>query len=69
MENAAMAEVLREKGWNTFWVGKNHNVPVDEWAMGATKRNWPLARGFDRFIGDDVYLDVERDFAAALARD
>jgi arylsulfatase len=51
MENAAMAEVLREKGWNTFWVGKNHNVPVDEWAMGATKRNWPLARGFDRFYG------------------
>jgi len=51
MENAAMAEVLREKGWNTFWLGKNHNVPVDEWAMGATKRNWPLARGFDRFYG------------------
>jgi arylsulfatase len=51
MENAALAEVMREKGWNTFWVGKNHNVPVDEWAMGATKRNWPLARGFDRFYG------------------
>ena len=51
MENAALAEVLREKGWNTFWVGKNHNVPVDEWAMGGTKRNWPLARGFDRFYG------------------
>jgi arylsulfatase A-like enzyme len=51
MENATMAEVLRENGWNTFWVGKNHNVPVDEWAMGATKRNWPLARGFDRFYG------------------
>jgi arylsulfatase A-like enzyme len=51
MENAAVAEVLREKGWNTFWLGKNHNVPVDEWAMGASKRNWPLARGFDRFYG------------------
>jgi arylsulfatase A-like enzyme len=51
MENAAVAEVLREKGWNTFWIGKNHNVPVDEWGMGATKRNWPLARGFDRFYG------------------
>ena len=34
MENATMAEVLRENGWNTFWVGKNHNVPIDEWAMG-----------------------------------
>jgi arylsulfatase A-like enzyme len=51
MENAFLAEVLREKGYNTFWIGKNHNVPVDEWDMGATKRNWPLARGFDRFYG------------------
>ncbi len=51
MENATIGEVLRENGYNTFWVGKNHNVPLDEWAMGATKRNWPLARGFDRFYG------------------
>jgi arylsulfatase len=51
MENAAVAEVLRERGWNTFWLGKNHNVPVDEWSMAASKRNWPLARGFDRFYG------------------
>jgi arylsulfatase len=51
MENATMAEVLREKGWNTFWVGKNHNVPLQEWAMGGSKRNWPLNRGFDRFYG------------------
>ena len=45
MENATIGEVLRENGYNTFWVGKNHNVPLDEWAVGATKRNWPLARG------------------------
>jgi arylsulfatase len=51
MENATIGEVLRENGYNTFWVGKNHNVPLDEWAVGASKRNWPLARGFDRFYG------------------
>jgi arylsulfatase len=51
MENAFCAEVLRQRGWSTFWVGKNHNVPVDEFDMGSTKRNWPLARGFDRFYG------------------
>jgi len=51
MENAFCAEILRERGWNTFWVGKNHNVPIDEFDMGASKRNWPLARGFDRFYG------------------
>ena len=41
MENAFCAEVLRERGWNTFWVGKNHNIPVDEFDMVASKRNWP----------------------------
>ena len=51
MENAFQAEVLREAGWATYWVGKNHNVPVDEFDMGSSKRNWPLARGFDRFYG------------------
>jgi arylsulfatase A-like enzyme len=51
MENAFCAEVLRQAGWGTFWVGKNHNVPVDEFDIGASKRNWPLARGFDRFYG------------------
>jgi arylsulfatase A-like enzyme len=36
-ENAPMAKVLRRAGWSTFWVGKNHNVPVDEWTMGSSK--------------------------------
>ncbi len=50
-ECATMAEVLRQRGWNTYWVGKNHNVPVDEANPGATKRNWPLMKGWDRFYG------------------
>ena len=49
--NATMANVLREAGWSTFWVGKNHNVPVDEWTMGASKKRWPLGQGYDRFYG------------------
>lgn len=48
---ASMASVLREAGWATLWVGKNHNVPVDEWTMGASKKRWPLAMGYDRFYG------------------
>ena len=43
--NATMANVLREAGWSTFWVGKNHNVPVDEWTMGSSKKRWPLGQG------------------------
>ena len=51
MECAYLAEVMRQRGWNTYWLGKNHDVAVDEWNLGASKRNWPLLRGFDRFYG------------------
>jgi len=66
-ENATMATVLRDAGWSTFWVGKNHNVPVDEWTMGASKRNWPLGQGYDRFYGfiggetNNWYPDLAED--------
>jgi arylsulfatase len=46
-----MAEVMRQNGYNTYWVGKNHNVPVEEANSGATRRSWPLQMGFDRFYG------------------
>ncbi|MGA2784699.1 MAG: arylsulfatase [Candidatus Bathyarchaeia archaeon] len=51
MECAYLAEVMRQRGWNTYWLGKNHNVAVDEFHLGSSKRNWPLLRGFDRFYG------------------
>jgi arylsulfatase A-like enzyme len=41
-ECGTMAEVMRQNGYNTFWVGKNHNVPVEESTAGSTKRHWPL---------------------------
>ena len=46
------ATVLRDAGWSTFWVGKNHNVPVDDvrrWAPST--KHWPLGLGYDRFYG------------------
>ncbi|MFI6426830.1 arylsulfatase [Promicromonospora sp. NPDC050880] len=49
--NATLATVLRDAGWSTFWVGKNHNVPIDEWTTGASKKRWPLGQGFDQFYG------------------
>ena len=48
---ATMATVLREAGWSTFWVGKNHNVPVDAFDIGANRKSWPLGLGYDRFYG------------------
>jgi arylsulfatase A-like enzyme len=49
--NATIGTILRNAGWSTFWIGKNHNVPVDAFGMGASKKDWPLGLGFDRFYG------------------
>jgi arylsulfatase A-like enzyme len=48
---APFAKILQRSGWNTYWIGKDHNVPSEEVHAGAPKRNWPLAQGFDRFYG------------------
>jgi arylsulfatase A-like enzyme len=48
---ATMATVLRDAGWSTLWIGKNHNVPVDAFDMGANRKHWPLGLGYDRFYG------------------
>jgi arylsulfatase len=50
-ENATIATVLRDAGYTTLWVGKNHNVPVDAFDIGANRRSWPLGLGYDRFYG------------------
>lgn len=50
-ENGTIASILRDAGWSTFWIGKNHNVPVDAFSIGATKKAWPLGLGYDRFYG------------------
>ncbi len=49
--NATLATILRDAGYSTFWIGKNHNVPVDAFGMGASKKDWPLGLGFDRYYG------------------
>lgn len=50
-ENATIATILRSAGWSTFWIGKNHNVPVDAFDIGANRKHWPLGLGYDRFYG------------------
>lgn len=50
-ECATVAQILQDAGWSTFWVGKNHNVPETDVSLGSTKKQWPLAKGFDRFYG------------------
>lgn len=48
---ATIGRVLQMNGYDTAWVGKNHNTPV--WETGPTGPfdHWPNAMGFDYFYG------------------
>ncbi len=48
---ATIGQLLQDAGWSTFWVGKNHNLPEQDVAEGASRKQWPLQKGFDRFYG------------------
>jgi arylsulfatase A-like enzyme len=50
-ENGMLSEVLGERGWNTYMVGKWHLCPTDEMNLAAPRRNWPTGRGFERWYG------------------
>jgi arylsulfatase len=50
-ECANIAEVLSERGWNTYIVGKWHLCAEDEMNLASSKRQWPLGRGFERYYG------------------
>jgi arylsulfatase len=50
-ECGTIAEVLGERGWNTYMVGKWHLTAEDEMNLASRKSQWPLGRGFERFYG------------------
>ncbi len=50
-ECATIAEVLGERGWNTYMTGKWHLTAEDEMNMASRKSQWPVGRGFERFYG------------------
>jgi len=50
-ENGLISEVLAERGYNTYCVGKWHLTPGDETTLASFKGRWPLGRGFERFYG------------------
>ncbi len=50
-ECALIPEVLGERGFNTYMVGKWHLCPEDEMNLASIKRDWPVGRGFERFYG------------------
>jgi arylsulfatase len=50
-ENGFLSEMLLAQGYATFAIGKWHLTLAAEYASGASKARWPLARGFERFYG------------------
>ncbi len=50
-ENGMVSEIVGERGWNTYHVGKWHLCPEAECNVASPRRNWPTGRGFERFYG------------------
>jgi len=47
----SVARLLRERGYNTFAVGKWHLVPASERGPAGPFERWPLGMGFERYYG------------------
>lgn len=66
-ENGFLSEILKEKGYNTYAVGKWHLTPANEISGAGPYSRWPLSRGFERyygFLGGDThqyYPDLTSD--------
>jgi arylsulfatase len=50
-DTATVAEILKQKGWNTSWFGKNHNVPTGRRARRDPSTSGPRALGSSIFTG------------------
>lgn len=53
LDRAGIGAMLRERGYNTFCVGKWHNTPAEEVGPAGPFDRWPTGPlfGFDRFYG------------------
>ena len=50
-DSVTIAEVLGDAGYATYMTGKWHLTRGEYTDADASKHNWPLQRGFDRFYG------------------
>jgi arylsulfatase A-like enzyme len=46
-----VGEVLRQNGYSTAWIGKNHNTPAWETSAAGPFDRWANGLGFDYFYG------------------
>src|SRR5690606_17223094 len=60
VQAAMLPELLRERGYGTYAVGKWHLTPPSDMTPAGPFHQWPTGRGFDRYYGflwgeDDQY--------------
>ncbi|SLN73895.1 Arylsulfatase [Pseudooceanicola marinus] len=61
---ATFGHVLRDNGYDTAWLGKNHNTPMWETTSMGPFDRWPNGYGFDYFYG--FFGGSGNQFAPAL---
>ncbi len=50
-DNATIGRVLKDNGFATAWIGKNHNTPAFQYSEAGPFDQWPSGMGFDYFYG------------------
>ena len=50
-ENGFLSEILLQKGYNTYALGKWHLTPAEQNSPAGPYDRWPLGRGFERYYG------------------
>ena len=50
-ENGMLSEILLQRGYNTYALGKWHLTPTEATSAAGPYDRWPLGRGFERFYG------------------
>ena len=50
-DRGMLSEMLLQKGYNTFCVGKWHLTPPEHTTPAGPYDRWPLGRGFERYYG------------------
>jgi arylsulfatase A-like enzyme len=51
LDNATIGNILRDHGYATSWIGKNHNTPTYAISASGPFDQWPSGMGFDYFYG------------------
>jgi arylsulfatase A-like enzyme len=50
-DSATVGRILKDNGYATSWIGKNHNTPSYQLSAAGPFDQWPSGMGFDHFYG------------------